>query len=196
VSNNPAVIEAQIAAMRAARSEMEKQISRAHSNADPRLPWRFYDRPAVDTDGLSEALYQIEAEIIGLERSLRDPEQDAEMRAEINAQIALSGNWDDNASYYMHTPLEEERFQAGIWAQVEAEHRNDMGYDYWAGPCPCCGAAVDEDQICQVDGWDTCYTECYDEACNFAYFLSAVTLAPLKFDRHSDPYFPLPDDED
>lgn len=87
----------------------------------PARPWRgetFVDEIAA----AKAAITDVEDQIIDLEYSLRDPEQDAEMRAEINAAIAMSGNWNDDASLYMHTPMEERLFQESI------QHDIDFGY--------------------------------------------------------------------
>ena len=81
----------------------------------------------------SRDLVDLEDQIIDLENSLRDPEQDAEMRMEINAAIAMSGNWEDNASDYMHTPMQELRYQQAIYDQVRREMDNECGHG-WEDP--------------------------------------------------------------
>jgi hypothetical protein len=85
------------------------------------------------TQDAREALSELEDQIIDLENSLRDPEQDAERRMEINAAIAMSGNWGDNASDYMHTPMQERRYQQAIYDQVRREMDNECGHG-WEDP--------------------------------------------------------------
>lgn len=77
-----------------------------------------------------EALVELEDQIIDLEKSLRDPEQDAEMRMEINAAIAMSGNWEDNASDYMHTPMQELRYQQSIHDEVRRGMDDEQGHGW------------------------------------------------------------------
>jgi hypothetical protein len=140
----------------------------------PILPWVEVDEEEEgDTkEQIDEAIYIVEGEIISLERSLRDPEQDAEMRAEINASIALSGNWDDNASHYMHTPLEEEMFQEGIYRQVMYEHD---GYDSEGEgySCNVCQMHVWSDEATMINGWDFC-THCSRDGIAWFVFLAFI----------------------
>src|SRR5690606_19690339 len=91
----------------------------------PRFPWRNYpdDEPASKRPNYNEMIDSIEHQIIDIEQAAyRDPVQDAEMRAEMHAEMALTGVQDD-PSLYMHTPFEEELFQERI--------RHDIDYGYY-----------------------------------------------------------------
>lgn len=154
----------------------------------PRFPWRNYpdDEPASKRPNYNEMIDSIEHQIIDIEQAAyRDPVQDAEMRAEMYAEMALTGVRDD-PSLYMHTPFEEELFQEQI--------RHDIDYGYYdedgswneglygdalnISDCPTCGTqgvSWDDGECVSVDDeHDFCYV-CAEEAIAFVYFLAYVT---------------------
>jgi hypothetical protein len=164
-----------IKALWAAVENARKEVSSIRNT--PVKPWSgdtFVDEIAA----AEEAVRALEDEVIALEHSLRDPEQDAEMRAEINAAIALTGNYDDDASLYMHTPMEEERFQRSIHEQVRRSMDEEHGYYDSYGPCPTCKNMTDYEDCVQVGG-ETCCSHCVDDAVAFLHFLSRVTNTPF-----------------
>jgi hypothetical protein len=194
--NVPAT-EARIRGLYAALRELEGAAKPRPEDYESLPPWRYGERSEDRVAGVQTALMEIQDEIIGLEHSFRDPVQDAEMRAEINAGIAMSGNWNDSASDYMHTPLEEELFQRGIERQVEREYMDERGYDYWSGPCPVCGGLTDIDDTVFVMGFDTC-NHCYEEAVAWLHFIGFVTNHPTVIaGRYSNDYsLKMEDDDD
>lgn len=153
-------IEALRAGLKIARANAEQ------ASDEPFRPWR--DDPSEKTNNVEaakEAVHAIESQIIDLEYSLRDPEQDAEIRAEINAAIALSGNWNDSASDYMHTPMEEELFQQQIQHDITHGYFDSDGFfeeGTYSGPhkggCAFCGAIVWEDDEVMINGEASCDT--------------------------------------
>jgi hypothetical protein len=113
------------------------------------------------------------------------------MRYEINAAIAASGNWEDNASDYMHTPMQERLYQESIYDQIRYE--DDSVCDYWSGPCPTCGGFTDSDSLINIEGHDVC-DSCYDETVAFMHFLSFVTRTKIREYRYSWSF--VEDDDD
>lgn len=166
--------KAKIAALEAAEKNLGYQLEDARRENEQEVPWRR-EKPHVNKEEIiKRAIHDVQNEIIGLERSLRDPEQDAEIRHEMMAEMAMNGCRDPwgESRLYMHTAKEEELFQAGIWAQVEAEHREEMGYYDEYGKCPCCGTMTDE--WMEIDGADCC-TNCCEEVIYWLAFLSGVS---------------------
>jgi hypothetical protein len=125
-------------------------------------------------------MQELDSEIIALERSLRDPEQDAEFRAEFYAEARMLGVRDD-IHLYMHTPHEEELFQERIQHQVDYGYWDEEdgwvdgihGYDDCEyGPCPTCHTMSDE--WMSIDGHDCCDT-CGPDAEAFMHFIGRIT---------------------
>lgn len=150
---------------------LRRALDIARTNAEqakdePFRPWR--DDPGEKTENVRaarEAVHAIESQIIDLEYRQRDPEQDMELRAELYAEMALSGVRDD-VSLYMHTPMEEELFQQQILHQVQHGYYDDDGHwneglDEGAphmGSCGLCGAILWEDDALNVNGHYSCDT--------------------------------------
>lgn len=155
-----------IKALYAARQSAKDSVETARNL--PAKPWR--GEKFTDAIGpAKQALSAIESQIIDLEQSLRDPEQDAEMRAEINAAIAINGNYSDDARLYMLTPMEEELFQQGIKRDIEYGyyHPEDGWVDgmyshYSVGNCQFCNSTVMGDEVIHFDGWAGC-ENCYED---------------------------------
>ena len=180
-----AQVERTLAALRKARNEVAATAEKPVAT-EPRLPWREYeDTYEVDRNLLRHTLDELDQQIIEIERAAyRDPVQDAEMRMELQAEMALTGVRDDPA-LYMHTPHEERLFQERI------RHEVDYGYydpedgwvdgiygDRWAGigNCVTCNrSGIDlEDQWFMIAGHDAC-DYCADEAVPFMHFLGWLT---------------------
>jgi hypothetical protein len=151
--------EYKIKAMYDARDSLEREIASLRNR--PARPWRgesFYD----EVKAAKSALNDIDDQIIELEYSLRDPEQDAEIRAEINAAIAMSGNWNDDASHYMHTPMEERKFQEQIQHDINYGYYDEGGWNegMYDGPqmgsCEGCNAELWDDDVLFVNGTALC----------------------------------------
>jgi hypothetical protein len=138
----------------------------ASATNEPYRPWR--DDPSDKTDNVAaakEAVQSIENQIITLERSQRDPEQDAEISAELHVAMALNGVHDD-VSLYMHTPMEEELFQQGIQRQLENGWYDEDGTynEGWSegmphqGTCEFCGGVLWDDEVMMMHGYSGCET--------------------------------------
>lgn len=161
--------------------------------------WRYSDDAYEEHKELVEAIKQeiddLDHQIIDVEMSLRDPDQDAEMRAELYGAMAMNGVHDD-VSLYMHTPHQEKLFQEQIWRQVQYEDDSWAGHDYTGGNCPSCHS-FDEDWI-SVQGEQVCYQNCYEEARGFANLLM-MFMSPLYVFHESnklDFFFGLVEDDD
>jgi len=172
--------KSKIQALRAARTNLLRQIE-GHAG-ECRKPWRAVGAEQVDErEEMEVALVEITDEIIALERELRDPEQDAEMRAELAAEMAITGVQDD-PDLYMHTPMEEELFQERIHDEVEYGYFDpesgwvDGIYDQPnVGRCPVCkkdgvwfddeGGFLYGDYFCGA---------CFDDGLAWLIFLAAV----------------------
>jgi hypothetical protein len=151
---------------------------------EPALPWRT-DETLDRVGAVKQALNEIEDEIIGLEHSLRDPIQDAEMRAEINASIAMYGNWNDSADDYLHTPMQERLYQESIERSVQYAYDDEHGFYEFEGPCSTCHAHADYDECLYVAGYSTC-SSCYDDTRAFALLLSMITNVPIEENRYGE----------
>lgn len=183
------VAKARISALYAGLDELKKTLNSVVDEV--RFPWRFYPEPEVDEKAaIKQAMREIEDEIIHLERHyVRDPEQDAEMRMEIEASIALNGNHSDRAEWYLHTALEEERFQERIHDQIEYGYNDPE--DGWVdgiserpnvGNCNICHNYIDfEDCVC-VNGEFTC-DMCYEDIRSWFEFLTRITNTYVVKDR-------------
>ena len=185
------VVKAKINALYTAYESLERDSKPKSTDYQIRLPWRVYNEDVVidRVAAVRQAMNEIADEIISLEYSLRDPMQDAEMRAEINASIAMNGNWDDCASNYMKTPFEERLYQENIYSQMQYDYDYDsMDFDPY-GPCQCCGNYVDYTEASYVAGYTTCYDGCYPEAKGFMYFLSMITGISVDVRYGSELYF-------
>ena len=102
------VVKAKINGLYAAYRSLEQDSKPKSTDYQTILPWRIYNENSTTTNrvaAVKQAMDEIADEIIFLENCLRDPMQDAEIRAEINASIAMNGNWDDCADDYMNTPM-------------------------------------------------------------------------------------------
>ena len=183
-------VERTLSALLKARDEVKRTI-KAPVPDEPRFPWRNYeDTYEVDTDLLDRTLADLDAQIIEIERAAyRDPVQDAEMRAEMYAEMAITGVRDDPA-LYMHTPHEERLFQEGIQRQLQHGYYDSDGHwedgwdtgDYWSGPCSRCHGHTDMDEVVYVDGHDCCQ-HCCDEAIGFMHFLGWLTNTKIDSSR-------------
>jgi hypothetical protein len=103
--------------------------------------------------------------------------QDAEMRAEINASIAMNGNWDDCADDYMHTPMQERLYQQSI--EHSMRYDDDYGYFDDSGECSTCHATVYYDTCTYIVGYSVC-EHCYNEARAFLLLLSILTNVAIE----------------
>ena len=171
-----AVVEAKINALYIAYNELVRSASIIRN--EPALPWRD-DKRVDHTAAIKQAMAEIADEIIGLEHSLRDPIQDAEMRAEINASIAMNGNWNDSADDYLHTPMQERLYQESIEHSSRYDYDDERGDYSPYGPCPTCGGHVDLEDSVYVIGFSTCYN-CQPEAEAFAYLLAIITNTDIQ----------------
>jgi hypothetical protein len=186
------VAKAKINALYAAYEALERDSKPKPSDYQTRFPWRTYDEDTVidRVSAVKQAMNEIADEIISLEHSLRDPIQDAEMRAEINASIAINGNWDDCADDYMHTPLQERLYQESIYRQMQYDYYDYEGMDWDPfGPCQYCGTYGDYTEATYVAGYSTCYNGCYEEAAAFMYLLSMITGIPVDVRYGTELYF-------
>lgn len=185
-----AVTEAKRDALKAAQRQLEGMVNTVEN--EPYFPWR--ERPEDWADKVratKQALREITDEIISLEISMRDPEQYAEMKYEIEAAIAFSGNSNDRAEWYLHTDEQERLFQERIQDQVEYGYYDQE--DGWVdgirerpnvGTCPLCNASGVwfEDEGDYVDGNYACST-CYPEVRAWFNFLSWITITYVMADR-------------
>jgi hypothetical protein len=199
-------VERTLSALLKARDEVERTI-KAPVPDEPRFPWRNYeDNYEVDTNLLNRTLADLDTQIIEIERAAyRDPEQDAEMRAEMYAEMAITGVRDDPA-LYMHTPHEERLFQERIAHEVNYGYHDPE--DGWVdgiygdapavGNCPTCNRSRVwfEDELIHVDGYDTCWNGCSDEAISFMYFLGWLTNTQIDTGRFDSEFTFVTEDED
>ena len=185
VTDNTATTNAKIKGLYAAYNSLRNDLSPRHDDYVTLLPWRNYEdtEPLNRLDGVKQAMSEIADEIIVLEHSLRDPVQDAEMRAEINASIAINGNWDDCADDYLHTPMQERLYNEGIERAAQYTYDDEHGFYDPHGPCACCGTFTDHEESIYVAGYSTCYQGCYEEARAFAYLLAFITNTPTEENR-------------
>ena len=189
-------------ALRDALHNMEREIDRLRSNPAPGISvWRRgqYDEAtwAEEVKAAERAYRELEDEIISLEHEERDPIEYSERRAELYAEMALTGVHDD-VSLYLHTPQEEERFQRAIWAQIEMEDALERGAPM-CGTCPTCGDPTWDDDWASVDGYDVCYQTCYEEAKAWLYFVAWITGKSdrIKVNRYGeDPWISEDEDDD
>lgn len=174
-------IKAKISGLRFAREKLKNQSR--NQRREGVLPWTTDDSKnhGDPREKISQAIMQIEDEIIGLEYSLRDPYQDAELRAEINAAIAMSGNYGDSADYYMHTDMEEELFKESIYRQVYYE---DGHMEYGPFSCPTCNAyPVYDDEILYINGDEVCSC-CEERVTKLAEMVAAEFGWELQHNRY------------
>ena len=172
------VVKAKINGLYAAYRSLEQDSKPKSTDYQTILPWRIYNEDSTTTNrvtAVKQAMDEIADEIIFLENCLRDPMQDAEIRAEINASIAMNGNWDDCADDYMNTPMQERLYQENIQRMVQYDYDSEHGFYDPCGPCSCCGTFADYDECVYVAGYSTCYNGCYEEARVFMYILSMIT---------------------
>jgi hypothetical protein len=183
-----------VGVLKRARAELLRLKERP-VDVEPSFPWRA--RPEeVERPDYDSAIYDIEQQIIDIERAAyRDPEQDAEMRMEMQAEFALTGVRDD-PSLYMHTPFEEELFQERIRHDIDNGYYDDDGHwneglngdsDYWSGPCPVCKTQTDVDEVHYLSGEQACL-HCFEEAFTWMNFLAVVTNHKLRSNRYETEY--------
>jgi hypothetical protein len=171
-----AVVEAKIKALYTAYNELVRSASSTKN--EPALPWRDDER--IDyVAAIKQAMNEIADEIVDLEHSLRDPIQDAEMRAEINASIGMYGNWNDCADDYLHTPMQERLYQESIERSAQYAYDDERGDYNPIGSCGVCNATVNHEDSIYVCDFSTCY-HCNDEATLFAYLLAFITNTSIE----------------
>lgn len=149
----------------------------ASATNEPFRPWRDDDGERHDNvQAAKDAVRAIQDQIIDLEISMQDAEQIAEMRMELQAEMALTGVHDD-VSLYFHTPMQEEMFQAGIQRQVELEWMDEHGGPF-KGSCEFCGAVLWDDEVQWMDGNGGCET-CLPDILGL--FLVLCLIAPWNY---------------
>lgn len=163
--------EIRIRSLRAALDEAKRGLQTAqHRNRRTEPIWRYghetEDNNLVEL--FKKEIHSLQRDIIDLERSLVDPIEYAERKAEIQTAIAMNGNWDDRAEWYLHTPMEEELWQEQIDKSLAMEDQYSMDYWYDEAECDSCLRC---DSLEEVMGKFICDT-CFDEALAFAYFVN------------------------
>lgn len=184
----------QINALTETRERLSREVNAIRNK--PARPWRgetFFDEERE----AKEALRRIDDQIIELEWSLRDPEQDAEIRAELYAEMAFNGVHDD-VSLYMHTPHQERRFQEQIMHDVTHGyfHPDDGwvegtdGHEYEGHyRCVTCRGDGYDDYII-FDGEELCQ-ECLPDIAGLFIALSMIvptTIVVPNESRYADEY--------
>lgn len=171
--------EYKIKALQRARNDLELEVKTVQN--EPQKPWR--EGESIDyVSAAKKALRDIQDQIIELELSLRDPIQEAEMRAELHIEMSLSGCRDD-IDLYMHTPEQERMFQQEIRDQVDHGYYNEYGdwedgldsgrWDSY-GPCDTCKNPTDYEESIYIEG-DLVCDYCGPDALGFFFLLCIVT---------------------
>jgi hypothetical protein len=187
--------ESVVAVLKQTRTKLI-QMRENPSHNEPRFKWRVYEDTESTKPDYDNMIWHIEQQIIDAERSLRDPEQDAEMLMEKRAEMALMGERGD-ASAYFHTPFQEALFQEQIRHDIDYGYYDDDGCWndglYGDGPsvgdCPACGTQGVwwEDEGHTVDGHDVCHN-CSTEAIIFMNLLGFITNRRVESNRWETEY--------
>jgi hypothetical protein len=156
------------------QSKLRQRLQRIERSWRGGVPiWRAsngaWEEHQETVEAIKDEIDRLDDEIITAEMAERDPEQDAEIRAELYGAMAMNGVYDD-VSLYMHTEHQERLFQQSIYDQVGREMAEEAGYCDESGYCPMCHSYTDDWVV--VEGEAVCYQNCYDDLRAFAEFLT------------------------